>query len=306
MWKLILLFFLSLPLFAQQESLRMMYPFMPLGINPALAGQKGVASLTGIYRKKPLFQPGLSTVTSSQQYFSFDMPVAQEKAGIGFLAYNTDQSYALPGGGISANLGFSTIGSKAFSWARGNRIRLGLQVGLSQYPIIGKSGSSVLGFQYGYGLVYEKGDFYLGLSAPANSFESSYGALIPPKYMLANYLFHIDQYAFKLGSVIRLVNKEIVLDYSAVFWLKEKLGVGLWYQATGSELGSKALIASLEAALGKNFRVGYGYDVLGESTSYYPNNGFGTSSSTERAGFHQLFIRYEVDLGNGKIAQFRP
>jgi len=62
----------------------MMYPFMPMVINPALAGQKGVASITGIYRKKPLFQPGLSTLASSQQYFSFDMPILKEKGGIGF------------------------------------------------------------------------------------------------------------------------------------------------------------------------------------------------------------------------------
>ena len=92
MRKFIFLLFLSLPIFAQQESLRMVYPFIPMGINPAVAGAKGVASMTGIYRKKPLFQGGITNTTSSQQYFSFDMPIAQEKGGIGFLAYNTDQS----------------------------------------------------------------------------------------------------------------------------------------------------------------------------------------------------------------------
>lgn len=296
---------MSLPLLAQQEALRMMYPFMPLGINPALAGQKGVASITGIYRKKPLFQVGLSNVVSSQQYFSFDMPVSQEKGGIGFLAYNTDQSYALPTGGIAANLGISALGAKVFSWGRGNQLRVGAQLGLSQYPIIGKSGSSVLGTHYGVGLVYERDDFYLGLSAPANSFTSSYGSLNPPKYLMAQYVFHLDQHALKVGTVIREQAKEVAMDYYAVFWLKEKIGFGIWYQATGSELGSKALLGSLEAPLGKKFRVGYAYDFLGESTAYYPA-GFGSSISTERAGFHQLFVRYEVDLGNGKIAEFRP
>ncbi len=305
MKKFIYFFFLSLPLVAQQESLRMMYPFMPLGINPALAGQKGVASITGIYRKKPLFQPGLGTVASSQQYFSFDMPISQEKGGIGFLAYNTDQSYALPTGGISPNLGIAAVGAKVFAWGRGHRLRLGGQIGLSQYPIIGRSGSSVLGTHYGLGVIYEFDDLYLGFSAPANSFESSYGSLKPPRYWMAQYVFHIDQNALKIGNVIRQLDKEVAVDYSAVFWFKEKIGLGLWYQATGSELGSKALIGSLEAALGKKFRVGYGYDFLGESTAYFPS-GFGSASSTERAGFHQLFIRYEVDLGNGKIAQFRP
>jgi type IX secretion system PorP/SprF family membrane protein len=305
MRKIIVLLCLSLSAMGQHESIRMMYPFMPMAINPAVAGHQGVATITGIYRKKPLFQAGITNTASSQQYFNFDMPVQQEKGGIGFLAYNTDQSYALPSGGISANLGISVVGAKAFEWGRGKRIRLGVQLGLNQYPIIGKSGSSVLGAHYGYGLLYEQGDFQVGLSAPANSFEASYGSVNRPYYLSSQYLWHIDQHTLKLGSVIRKVEKDVSTDFYAVFWFKEKLGAGIWYQKTGSELGSTALLGSLEVALGKNFRVGYGYDFLGESTVFFPA-GFGSGGSTERAGFHQIFMRYEVDLGNGKIAQFRP
>ena len=302
---LILLLLSSSVVFAQQESLRMVYPFMPLGINPAMAGAKGVASMTGIYRKKPLFQGGITNTASSQQYFSFDMPIAQEKGGIGFLAYNTDQSYALASGGIAANLGLAAVGSKLVQWGRGNHLRLGVEVGVNQYPIIGKSGTSVLGGHYGWGLQYERGDFQLGFSSPANSFESSYGSLNKPLYLTGQYILHVSQHTLKLGTIIRNQQESMKADYYAVFWMKEKLGLGIWYQETGSELGSKALLGSLEVAMGKNFRVGYAYDFLGESTAYFPA-GFGTSASTERAGFHQLFIRYEVDLGIGKIAEFRP
>lgn len=305
MRKIIVFLILSLPVKAQQESIRMMYPFMPLGINPALAGSNGVASITGIYRKKPLFQGGIANTASSQQYFSFDMPIAREKGGIGFLAYNTDQSYALPAGGIAANLGLAAIGSKSFSWGRGNRIQLGLQIGVNQYPIIGKSGTSVLGGHYGLGFMYEKGDLKLGFSSPAISFNESYGSTNPPRYLTGEYLIQLNQNSLKLGSVIRYQQNEMKADYYTVFWFKEKVGAGVWYQATGSELGSNALIGSLEVALGKNFRVGYGYDFLGESTAYIPA-GFGSSTSSERAGFHQIFLRYEVDLGNGRIAEFRP
>ena len=38
---------------AQQEALRLVYPFMPLSLNPAEAGANGVISVTGIYRKSP-------------------------------------------------------------------------------------------------------------------------------------------------------------------------------------------------------------------------------------------------------------
>ncbi len=305
MRKFIFLLFLSLPIFAQQESLRMVYPFIPMGINPAVAGAKGVASMTGIYRKKPLFQGGITNTTSSQQYFSFDMPIAQEKGGIGFLAYNTDQSYALASGGIAANLGLAAVGSKQLQWGRGNHLRMGLELGVNQYPIIGKSGTSVLGGHYGWGLQYERGDFQFGFSSPANSFESSYGSLNKPLYLTGQYILHVSQHTLKLGTVIRSQRESTKADYYAVFWVKEKLGAGIWYQETGSELGSKALLGSFEVALGKNFRLGYAYDFLGESTAYYPA-GFGSAVSSERAGFHQLFLRYEVDLGNGKIAEFRP
>jgi hypothetical protein len=303
--KLLGLFFVSFSLLGQQESLRMVYPFMSLGINPALSGAKGVASMTGIYRKKPLFQGGITNTASSQQYFSFDMPIATEKGGIGFLAYNTDQSYALASGGIAANLGLAALGAKHFTWGRGNHFRMGFQLGINQYPIIGKTGTSVFGGHYGWGLQYERGDFQLGFSSPANSFESSYGSINRPNYLTGQYTLHFSQHALKLGTVIRNQQQAMQADYYAIFWWKEKLGAGIWYQATGSELGSKSLLGSLEAALGKNFRVGYAYDFLGESALFYPA-GFGSSVTTERAGFHQLFIRYEVDLGNGKIAQFRP
>jgi hypothetical protein len=126
-----------------------------------------------------------------------------------------------------------------------------------------------------------------------------------PTYITGQYIIHLTQNSVKLGTVLRYQQNETKADYYAVFWLKEKLGAGIWYQATGSELGSKALLGSLEVALGKNFRVGYSYDFLGESTAYFPA-GFGSAVSTERSGFHQLFIRYEVELGNGKIAEFRP
>jgi len=42
---------LSFTAVAQQEALRMVYPFMPLSLNPAEAGANGVISVTGIYRK---------------------------------------------------------------------------------------------------------------------------------------------------------------------------------------------------------------------------------------------------------------
>ena len=275
----------------QQESLRMVYPFIPMGINPAEAGQRGVASITGVYRKKPLFQQNLGG--SSQQYFSFDMPVAQGKGGIGFLAYNTDQSYLIPQGGFAANLGLAAVGSYAVEWGRGHGLRFGGQVGVDQFPILDKSGTAVLKSSFGFGLMYIHDQLTVGLSKPTRE---------SPIYARATYVMNLDNsFTTKFGSVIRLSTGEVKADVHATVWWNEKVGLGIWYQGTGSEFGDPALLMSAEVALGRNFRVGYAYDLLGKQVAVTTPTSSGVAS-----GFHQIFLRYEIDTGNGKIAAFRP
>jgi hypothetical protein len=295
-------------LMAQQESLRMMYPFMPLSINPAEAGSQGILTTTGLFRKKPLIQT-LGALTSSQQYFSLDMPLLAESWGLGFMGYNTDQSYA-SAAGVSSNLGLSVVGAKSFRWGRGNDIRFGANVGLNQYPILGKNGSSEFRMSFGLGIKYQKEDLSMELSAPTISSNpvGGYGA---PLYAQAKYVFHLaNQNHLKIGFLMRQSSEEgVAVDAHAVFWWAERLGFGLWLQNTGSELGNRALLGSLEVPLGKNFRLGYAYDFLGHYVSTIPaglSGSSSSSSSTMASGFHQIYIRYSLDVGNGKLAAFRP
>lgn len=291
MKKIIFLVLMVQVALGQQESLRMMYPFIPMGINPAEAGLRGVASITGIYRKKPLFQQNFGG--SSQQYFSFDMPIAQGKGGIGFLAYNTDQSYLLPRGGLAANLGLSAVGSYAVDWGRGNTLRLGGQVGIDQYPILDKTGTAVLRGSFGLGIIYTHEQLSVGMSKPTRE---------APTYVRATYTMNLaNSFSTKFGSVIRFASGETKVDAHATMWWHEKVGAGLWYQGTGSEFGDTALLVSAEVALGRNFRVGYAYDLLGKQVAVSMLTSSGVAS-----GFHQIFLRYEIDTGNGKIAEFRP
>jgi hypothetical protein len=295
-------------LMAQQESLRMMYPFMPLSINPAEAGSQGILTTTGLFRKKPLIQT-LGALTSSQQYFSLDMPLLAESWGLGFMGYNTDQSYA-SAAGVSSNLGLSVVGAKSFRWGRGNDIRFGANAGLNQYPILGKNGSSEFRMSFGLGIKYQKEDLSMELSAPTISSNpvGGYGA---PLYAQAKYVFHLaNQNHLKIGFLMRQSSEEgVAVDAHAVFWWAERLGFGLWLQNTGSELGNRALLGSLEVPLGKNFRLGYAYDFLGHYVSTIPaglSGSSSSSSSTMASGFHQIYIRYSLDVGNGKLAAFRP
>jgi hypothetical protein len=129
-------------------------------------------------------------------------------------------------------------------------------------------------------------------------------------YIKGQYIFKAKSgNALKSGSVIRFIKGlDTQIDLYSVFWWQERLGFGLWWQNTGSELGNPALIGSVEAPLGKNFKVGYGYDFLGENVSTLPagiSGSANSSISTTASGFHQIFIRYELDTGNGKLAEFR-
>ncbi len=305
-WVVLLLF--GNEINAQQESLRMMYPFIPMGINPAEAGSQGILSTTGLFRKKPLIQ-SLGALTSSQQYFSIDMPIRGESWGLGFLGYNTDQSFA-SAAGVSSNLGLAIVGAKSYRWGRGNNLRLGVNLGLNQYPILGKNGSSEFRSSYGLGLTYIKEDLSLGLSLPTIS-TNPVGGYVAPLYAQAKYVFHLaNQNHLKIGLLTRSSSEEgMAVDVHAIFWWAERIGFGLWLQNTGSEYGNRALLGSLEAPLGMNFRLGYAYDFLGQYVSTIPAglSGSGTSSTSSIAsGFHQIYIRYCLDVGNGKLGAFRP
>jgi hypothetical protein len=295
--KIAFLLCLAFAVNAQQESLRMAYPFLPLAINPADAGAQKIFSAKGIFRKKPLFQT-VGGASSSQQLMSIDMPLLQGSWGLGFLGYNTDQSYATASGMISSNLGLAVLGSKHVYWGRGNQLSYGVNVGVNQYPILGKSGSSELLGSIGIGATYRKEAFVVGISKPTNRFDGLGDA---PLYVQASYYFPVgDLHTLKVGTVLRK-DQQTKVDFNAVFWYQEKVGLGLWYQQTGSEFGDPALLASMEVPLGLNFRVGYSYDFLGKNVST-----LGSTTSSEASGFHQIFLRYDLDFGLGKLGQFRP
>jgi hypothetical protein len=297
MSKIAFFLFIAIASNAQQEALRMAYPFLPLAINPADAGALKVFSAKGIFRKKPLFQT-VGGTSSSQQLMSIDMPLLQGSWGLGFLGYNTDQSYATPSGIISSNLGLAVVGSKQVYWGRGNQLSYGVNVGVNQYPILGKSGSSELLGSIGIGATYRKEAFVVGISKPTNRFDGLGDA---PLYVQASYYFPVgDLQTLKVGTVLRK-DQQTKVDFNAVFWYQEKVGLGLWYQQTGSEFGDPALLASAEVPLGLNFRAGYSYDFLGKNVST-----LGSTTSSEASGFHQIFLRYDLDFGLGKLGQFRP
>ncbi len=297
MRKIVLLLLVAFASNAQQEALRMAYLFLPLAINPADAGARKIFSAKGVFRKKPLFQT-FGGATSSQQLMSIDMPLRKGSWGLGFLGFNTDQSYATSSGLISSNLGLAAVVSNHMYWGRGHQLSYGVNLGINQYPILGKSGTSEMLGSLGLGVSYRKEALMLAISKPSNRFDGMGDA---PLYLQASYYFPVSEsHTLKIGTVLRK-DQQTKVDLNAVIWFQEKVGVGVWYQQTGSEFGDPALLGTVEVPLGINFRVGYSYDFLGKNVST-----LGSSTTSEASGFHQIFLRYDLDFGLGKLGQFHP
>lgn len=301
--------FILIPAKAQQEALRMMYPMMPMSINPARAGLAKVASVTGFYRKKPLFSlPGLTSL--SQQYLSFDMPINNESWGIGFLGYNSSQAFADGAGAIAANLGIAGVLSRKFVIGDGHELSVGANIGVNQKPVITANGSTVLSGSYGIGMMYQKRNVQFGISRPSAYFDGNASSL-SPIYVHGEVMMDLASGdKVRLGSVLKHASlgsySDTKVDFYGVYWFQEVVGIGAWYLNTGAEMGNAAFLGSAQVALGRNFMISYAYDFLGKSITLNPVGSSNSLTNDASSGFHQIGIRYEIDLGNGKLNDFRP
>lgn len=296
----------SLTTQAQQDQMYITYPFMPLNVNPAYAGSRDVISFSAIYRRKPLFG-AVNVATISQQYLNFDMPIAHDRMAIGFQAYNADQIYGTNVGGVYGTLGLYGDFAYRISLPNDGKLAFGVQVGVTQVPafITGLGGGTTnFNSSLGAGAYYHNDDAYFGVSFLNFNAAENYNR---PIFATAGYVFTIDDdFKLKTGGLVRRISNltggRTDIDLNATGWINDKYGIGVWYQNTGSEFSSPAILASFQIQFKrfqvkqplKKFQIGYAYDFSGGGNS----SALGASNE----GFHQIFFKYEVDAGNGKAA----
>lgn len=302
--KFLLAFFIFMQGFttlAQQDQLYITYPFMPLNVNPAYSGSREVISASGIYRTRPLFGP-LGVATTIQQYFNFDMPIANDRMTIGFQAYNSQTQGNSLGGGVYGNLGL--YGNYAYRIILPNdgKLAIGVQLGVTQVPITftlgsGGSGNTSFNSSYGTGIYYNNDTAYFGVSMLNVNASDNYNR---PIFITGGYVFTIDdEFKIKTGTLVRKQSSNLggktYFDLNATGWINDKFGIGIWYQNTGSDNSiNTSILGSLQVQLQK-VQIGYSYDFSG--------SGFSNTISSQ--GFHQLMLKYEIDAGNGKSGIFR-
>jgi type IX secretion system PorP/SprF family membrane protein len=301
MKKLIITFLVALSVIqssAQQDAMYSQYMFNYLIVNPGYAGSRDVLSVTGMYRKQWINVDGApSTLT-----FSADMPIANERMGIGLTVFK-DQI------GKEGNTG--VYGSYAYRIRLTQRgtLSFGANVGFTQYSadlsnVRTGQGSGQgndpafsgnireMNPNFGFGMYYSTDKFYLSVALP-HLLDSKLGDLsnlgrsvLRKHYFLgAGFVFPVSpNIKLKPSTLIKVVEgAPIQGDFNLNAWYVDKIGLGVSYR-TGD-----AIVAMLEFQATTGLRFGYSYDITTTPLARYAS------------GTHEIMVRYEFATLKKKI-----
>lgn len=272
----------SLPMYSQ-------YMYNMTNINPAYAGNRGVPSLSVIWREQWVGLQG----SPSTKSFTYDFPSINKKNGFGIQLYDDKYVNYIKRTGLNlyynVKVPISNKGVLSFGFKGGfyndyknlNNAYLGSSsVNLSDVAFASNLNQIVP--LAGAGLYYNDDKFYAGFSAPDLVVFSKV-----KNYNADNSLFQINEIHYFLTAGYSLdINEEVQLkpsflikatsgapieaDLNTNLWLKNMFGMGLSYRTSESILGLA------EIQLTPQFRFGYAYDM-----------------PFKRPNSHELFIRYE-------------
>ena len=322
---------MSFKSYAQQDALYSQYMFNTLAINPAYAGSRDVLSVTALGRYQWL-DVTLDNKTGSlptTYTFSIDMPIKNEKMGIGlqvfsdqigiektagaYLTYaykvrigpRTTMALGVQGGFTNFNIPLSTV----FTTQSGDPAFLGQDI-------------SVFKPNVGGGIYLSNDRSYFGLSVPeilqynlSNGTDPNAKPVPDSLKSKANYGFtRYRPYYAMMGFVIGLSNSlklkpsmmvryqqgaPLSIDGNMNLWIKDKIAFGVSYRfnqlksTSNQPIFGDAVIGLFELQLTPQFRLGYAYD--------HPVNGLSSKSAGFGPQTHEVLLRYEFGYGKNKI-----
>jgi len=279
---------------AQQDPLYTQYMFNTLLVNPAYAGSRDVLSLTALTRWQ---WTGIEGAPKTQT-FSADMPLKQERMGVGIILFN-DKT------GVIRNTGFSGIYSYRLRVFRGV-LCMGLQASLNNLsatftdvkyrdsyyqkidPTFNENISRMLP-NFGSGLYYSDDKIYAGVSFPKmlnyqinNSIaltKSIQGLKRHAFFMLGGVIKGIPDIKLKPSMLLKIVPRApIQLDMNLNAWYLDRMALGVSWRI------KSAVVLLAEFQVDDQLRVGYAFDM---STTKVARYGFGS---------HELLLRYEFGM----------
>jgi type IX secretion system PorP/SprF family membrane protein len=291
----IILFFITVPSFAQQDAMYSQYMFNGLVINPAYAGSHDALSLNLAARKQWIEMEG----APSTQTFSVHSPLKKEKIALGAILIN-DQI------GVTHQYGISGIYAYRIHLSAKAKLAVGLQAGVTQFNSRlsalstrnagdqSFSSDQVSGLipSFGTGAYYTTPEFYLGFSIPHlvnNIFKDPNVAanILQRKHYLltSGYVFTISP-NLKLKPSILLKMAQgtpVQIDINTNALIKEVLWAGVSYRSSGF------VNFLLQLQLTDQLRFGYSYD-------------FGINElSAVNKGSHEIVLNYIFSFVKYKI-----
>lgn len=284
---------MSMGAFAQQDPMYTQYMFNMMVVNPAYAGSRDVLSMTALQRRMWTRVEGAPVTTM----FTADMPLANEKVGIGLAAFDDRV-------GLTTNNGLYGAYSYRIRLKRAT-LALGVQAGCSQLrqnlaeaqlsnpndPSFAKA-QQLINPNFGVGAFYSTDRYYIGLSLPhvLRNESLTFGEGTPRAqykhyFLAAGYVFHLNEiFVLKPSFLYKVLQgSPMQLDLNANLWWDNTLGFGLSYRTAESF----AFLFEFQAT--EQVRIGYAYD-YGFFRQYYKY----------AHGNHELMVRYELAFRNKK------
>jgi type IX secretion system PorP/SprF family membrane protein len=278
---------------AQQDAMYSQYMFNYLLVNPGYAGSRDVLSLTGMYRRQWVNIPGAPSTMS----FSGDMPLANERMGLGLTMFNDKV-------GIESNSGVYASYAYRIRLTQKGTLSFGANLGFTQYsanladvaqpnPNDPAFGSNIREFNpnFGFGMFYSTDKFYISLSLP-HILNSKLVNLEELRSRMKKHYFLGMGYVVGLSPNVKLKpsfllkvveGAPIQTDFNLNVWFVDKLGIGASYR-TGD-----AIVALLEFQATTGLRIGYAYDITTSELAKYTS------------GTHEIMVRYEFATLKNKI-----
>lgn len=295
---------------AQQEAMFSQYMFNTLLVNPAYAGSRDVLSITALGRQQWFGVDG-----APQTYtLSVDMPLRNEKMGIGFTAFSDRL-------GTQNNMGgYLTYAYRIRVGAR-STLSFGVQGGVDNLrwalndtkninaldPAFAISLNKVLP-NIGGGLYLSNDRGYIGLSVPRimqNTLFSNSDTTAKQfrhYYAMMGLVFGKGAFKIKPSMLVRYTKgAPLGLDGNINFWIKDKIAFGVSGRSAqlrgfGGTNPLDAVVGMLEVQLTPQLRLGYAYDMtlnkLNDGRKIKNGLGFQT---------HEGMLRYEFGFGKNKI-----
>jgi type IX secretion system PorP/SprF family membrane protein len=279
---------------AQQDPQYSQYTYNPIVVNPAYAGNRGVASIMGLHRSQWV---GLDGAPRTQT-LSFHTPISNSKVGLGLSIVNdeigpsnetyvsSDFSYTISVGD-QKKLSFGLKGGAHILNIDYTRLNVFDAEDLGLTENVENKLSPILGL----GLYYHTKKFYLGLSSPnllqTDHFEErmdNSSTYISRErrhlFVAAGYVYNLnDAVKFKPATMVKIVQgAPLQLDLTASFLFDDTLSLGAAYRWNAAVTG----IVGFQ--LSDQMLIGFAYDR--EITRL--------GNAIFNDGSYELFIRFEL------------